>query len=61
MIASGRVQVQLLSRINFEAVRQKHPELNMQLKAAIEEMDYKALSPFATEVRTRARWMLEDG
>lgn len=31
-------------------LRRSHPGLVMTFKAAVEEMNYKALSPFATEV-----------
>lgn len=50
VVAYGPCAMQMLSKAAYDSLRQAHPELTMQLKAAVEEMDYQNLSPFAMEV-----------
>ncbi|KAL1498815.1 hypothetical protein AB1Y20_014119 [Prymnesium parvum] len=50
VIAKSDCVVGMLSKSLWEELRALHPELSMNFKAAIEDMDYKALSPFASDV-----------
>ncbi|KAL1498669.1 hypothetical protein AB1Y20_013981 [Prymnesium parvum] len=50
VIAKSDCEVGLLPKSLWEELRELHPELSMNFKAAIEDMNYKALSPFASDV-----------
>ena len=53
VIANGECVTHLLPVEDWEEMKRSHPELSMHFKATIEEMNYKMLSPFASEVTAR--------